>query len=227
MSSIISYQAEKDCAVITIDDGKANAVSPKFLEEAHSALDQAEKDGKVVVLTGRPGKFSAGFDLSIVKQGGQAKANLFRSGAELALRLLDFPTPIIIACNGHALAMGAVLLLTVDYRVGTEGNYKIGLNEVAIGITFPRYVVEIARARLSSVHLNRSVGIAEIHTPQDAIVSGFLDRIVPEDKLMETAISSASALAKLDMTAHFQTKLMVREDTIRAIKAAIEKDFDQ
>ena len=144
MSNIVSYKKGENIATITIDDGKANAVSPQFVEEVNATFDQAESDNTVVILTGRPGKFSAGFDLSIVTQEGEATAKLTRSGAELAVRLLGFHAPVIIACNGHCLAMGALLLLSIDLRLGAEGDYKIGLNEVAIGMTMPYFGVEIS-----------------------------------------------------------------------------------
>ncbi len=225
MSNIVSYQEKENVATITIDDGKANAVSPQFVEEVNAALDQAESDTAVVVLTGRPGKFSAGFDLSIVTQGGEATAKLTRSGAELAARLLGFPTPVIIACNGHSIAMGALLLLSTDLRIGVAGDYKIGLNEVAISMTMPYFGVEIARARLAPVYFNRSVANAEIYNPQGACEAGFLDVIVPEEQLMETAMQSAQELAKLDMAAHHATKLRVRENALNAINAGIKKEY--
>lgn len=225
MGKIANYQKTENITIITIDDDKVNAVSPQFVAEVNAALDQAEIEKAVVVLTGRTGKFSAGFDLSVVKQGGQAEANLFRSGAELALRLLGFPTPVIIACNGHCLALGALLLLSTDLRIGVEGNFKIGLNEVALGMPFMHFGVEIARARLAPAYLGRSVINAEIYTPQGAVEAGFLDSIVPAEQLMETALQSAQILAKHDMNAHYRTKLRVRENALNAINNAIKKDF--
>lgn len=226
MGNIVTYQANEKIATITIDDGKANAVSPQFIEEVNAALDNAESDKAVVILTGRQGKFSAGFDLSIVTQGGEATTNLVRSGGQLVLRMLGFPTPIIIACNGHSLALGALLLLSTDFRIGVEGNFKIGLNEVAIGMPLPYFGVEIARERLASTHFGRSVANAEIYTPQGAVEAGFLDTIVPEEQLMEKAMQSAQAFAKLDMNAYYTTKLRVRENALNTLKKAIKKEFN-
>jgi len=144
MGHMVTYSDNEGIATIRIDDGKANAVSFQFLEEMNTALDQAERESAVIVLTGRPGKFSAGFDLSVVTKGGKAALGLVRGGARLTVRLLGFPTPVITACNGHCLALGALLLLSTDYRIGVEGEYKIGLNEVAIGMPLPYFGVEIA-----------------------------------------------------------------------------------
>jgi enoyl-CoA hydratase len=225
VNKIVSYRVEENLATLTIDDGKANAVSLQFVEEVNAALDQAEQDKAVTILTGRPGKFSAGFDLSALSKGGEAATQLVRTGALLCARLLGFPTPVIIACNGHSLALGALLLLSADYRVGTEGNYKIGTNEVAIGMPLPYFGVELARLRLSPIHFSRAVANAEIYTPQGAVEAGFLDVVVSEERLMETAMQSAQALAKLDMAAHYATKLRVREKALSTIHEAIEKEY--
>jgi enoyl-CoA hydratase len=225
MSEIVSCRVEESIATITIDDGKANAVSFQFIEEVNAALDQAEKDKAVTILTGRPGRFSAGFDLTALSKGGEAATKLVRTGAQLCARLLGFPTPVIIACNGHSLALGALLLLATDYRIGTEGNYKIGTNEVAIGMPLPYFGVELARLRLSPTHFSRAVANAEIYTPRGAVEAGFLDVVVSEEELMETAVRSAQELAKLDVAAHYATKMRVREKAISTINEAIKKEY--
>jgi enoyl-CoA hydratase len=216
---------EENIATLTIDDGKANAVSFQFLDEVNAALDQAEQDRAVTILTGRPGKFSAGFDLSVLSSGADAAATLVRNGALLCARLLGFPTPVVAACNGHSLALGALLLLSTDVRIGTEGNYKIGTNEVAIGMPLPHFGVEIARHRLPPTHFSRAVANAEIYTPQGAVEAGFLDVVVSEDELTETAMESARGLAKLDPAAYYATKRRAREQAIRTINEAIEKEY--
>lgn len=225
MTEIVGYRVEENIATVAVDDGKANAVSFQFIEEVNAALDRAEQDKAVTILTGRPGKFSAGFDLSILSSGGEPATRLVRTGALLCARLLGFPTPVVIACNGHALALGALLLLAADYRIGTEGNYKIGTNEVAIGMPLPYFGVELARHRLSPTYFSRAVANAEIYTPQGAVEAGFLDVVVSEERLMETAMQSAQALAKLEMAAHYATKLRVREEAMRTIREAIEKEY--
>jgi len=227
VNEIVSCRVEDSLATITIDDGKANAVSFQFIQEVNAALDQAEKDKAVTILTGRPGRFSAGFDLPTLSSGAEAATALVRNGALLCARLLGFPTPVVAACNGHSLALGALLLLSTDYRIGTEGNYKIGTNEVAIGMPLPYFGVEIARHRLPPNHFSRAVANAEIYTPQDAVEAGFLDVVVSEDKLMETALQSARGLAKLDMAAYYATKLRAREQAISVINQTIKKEYGE
>ena len=224
MGTLVSYQLEDSIATIAMDDGKVNALSLQMLTELNAALDRASADRAVVVLTGRDGIFSAGFDLTVLRAGGSDASAMLRAGFELAERMLSFPTPVLIACTGHAVAMGVFLLLSGDYRVGAAGPYRITANEVAIGLTMPRAAVEICRQRLTPAHFNRAVIISEVFSPEDAVAAGFLDRVVQASELRETAVSTAAVLAKLDMDAHAATKLRARDDALHALRAAIEAD---
>ena len=150
---------------------------------------------------------------------------LLRQGAGLSQRLLNFETPVILAASGHALAMGALLLLSADYRIGIKGNYKIGLNEVAIGMTLPLFGVELARARLDSAHLNNAVGLAHLYDAVGAAEVGFLDEAVGEESLMPRAIAMAEQLAALDMEAHKNTKGRVRAPLYEALAVALEQEL--
>lgn len=223
--SVITSLQQGNVQIIQWDDGKANAVSAQLLEELHAALDQAEQDKKAVVLVGRPGRFSAGFDLNVMGQGGDAMARLVVGGGKLALRMLSFPMPLVVACSGHALAMGGLLLLSADYRMGVSGEFKIGLNEVAIGLTMPWFGVELARGRLHPAHFNRAVTNAEMYSPDSSIAAGFLDQVVDGEKLMSEAIATAENLMKLNLNAHHGTKLRVREGLLAAVSNAITLDF--
>ena len=224
MSTLVTCQIEDAIATITMDDGKMNALSLQMFSELNTAIDQAMANRAAVVLTGRQGVFSAGFDLRVLMAGGNDAHSLVRTGFELAERILGFPTPVVIACNGHALAMGAFLLLSGDYRVGAVGDYKIQANEVAIGITMPFFGVEICRQRLTPAHFNRAVINAEIYRPDDAVAAGFLDRVVPASEVLNVARSTAVELAKLNMNAHAATKLRTRAEALKAVRAAIEAD---
>jgi enoyl-CoA hydratase len=224
MSALVTYQLRDSVATIAMDDGKMNALSLDMFAQLSAALDRAGEDRAVVVLTGRPGVFSAGFDLRALMAGGPDAYKLVRTGFELAERLFAFPTPVVIACTGHALAMGSFLLLSGDYRVGADGAHKIGANEVAIGITMPFFGVEICRQRLAPAHFSRAVINAEIYRPGDAVAAGFLDRVVPASELEDAARGIAAGLAALDIAAHAASKLRARGPALRAIRAAIEAD---
>ena len=224
MGELVTYQRTESIAVIRMDDGKVNALSPRMLAELNRALDRALEEGATVVLTGRAGVFSAGFDLSVLRAGGADAYAMLKAGFELSERLLSFARPVVIACSGHGLAMGCFLLLSADYRLGAQGAFRIGANEVAIGMTIPAFGVEICRQRLTPAHFYRSLINAEIYSPDSAVDAGFLDRAVPAAELMDEAQRVATGLAALNMQAHAATKLRVRAQALQAIRRAIEED---
>lgn len=224
MDTLVDYRREDSVATITFDDGKVNVMSVAMVSALNAALDRAAADHAVVVLTGRPGVFSAGFDLPVLKAGGADARKMLITGFELAERVLSFPTPVVVACTGHAMAMGVFLVLAGDYRIGAEGAFKIGANEVAIGLTMPFFAVEMCRQQLAPAHFNRAVITAEMYAPTEAVAAGFLDRVVSAAALQDAAQRAAAALCKLNMAAHAATKLRAREQTLKAIRAAIEAD---
>lgn len=221
----VTYELTDSIATVTMDDGKVNALSLQRLTELHAAVDQAAKDQALVVLAGRENMFSAGFDLRALTGGGTDAFAMLRAGFELAHRLLSHPRPVVIACPGHAVAMGVFLLLSGDYRIGAAGSYRITANEVAIGLPMPRAAVEICRQRLTPAHFNRAVILAEIYSPDSAVGAGFLDQVVEASSLRATARSTAAALLKLNMDAHAASKLRARDQALQAIRAAIDADF--
>ncbi len=226
MSEPTTYELDGRIATIAIDDGKVNAFSIETLTAIHRALDRAEADGAVVVLTGREGYFSAGFDLKVFSSGdGGAVVEMLRLGATLAERVLSFPTPVLVACSGHAIAAGSFLPLAADVRIGTEGPFRIGLNEVKIGLTVPWFAVELARQRLTQAAFDRSVVGAVMHTPEEAVHAGFLDRVVPASELRQISTQAAAELAELNPAAHAATKLRARGAALEAIRAAIESEL--
>jgi enoyl-CoA hydratase len=227
MSHIVSYELSGSVSTITMNDGKVNCFSPQMLSDLRDALDRAERDRAVVLLGGKEGTFSAGFDLAVFKRGGNDLRDMLLAGARLAERVLTFPTPVVVACSGHALAMGAFLMLCADVRIGVEAPYKIGLNEVAIGLTVPHFGIEIARQRLAPAHFNLALLTSAIYSPGEAVAAGFLDRVVPPPELWTAARETAVALTRLDMAAHVATKLRARDAALVALRGAIAADFGE
>ncbi|MBU3010499.1 crotonase/enoyl-CoA hydratase family protein [Polaribacter vadi] len=224
MNEFVTYQPNENYAIITINNGKANAISHEVIEGLNTSLDKAEQENKIVILTGTQGIFSGGFDLKVMTKSPESALELVTKGSQLSLRMLSFSKPIIVACNGHAIAKGAFLLLSADYRIGVDGDFKIGLNEVMIGMTMHNAGIAIANSRLSEVYLNRAVNNSEIFNSKDAVKAGFLDLIVPEEALLPTAIKVANMFSKLNKKAHAATKLKVRKPHLEALLNAIELD---
>jgi enoyl-CoA hydratase len=224
---LVSYQKSAGVATVSMDDGKVNVMSCAMLRELTSAFEQAEKDGAIVILTSaRAGVFSAGFDTKILaRRNPQEVFDMVRLGAELAARVLGFPNPVVVACPGHAYPMGAFLLLASDIRIGAEGPYKIGLNEVAIGIPVPAFGLELARNRLLPAYLQRTALTGEMFPPAEAMTAGFLDQVVPADRLHESGIAIATELGKIDRAAHASTKERLRRATMASVRAAIDSEI--
>ncbi|MFJ4145289.1 crotonase/enoyl-CoA hydratase family protein [Pseudomonas sp. NPDC089734] len=224
MSDLISYHLEDGIATLTLNNGKVNAISPDVIVAFNAALDQAEADRAVVIVTGQPGILSGGYDLKVMTSSAEAAIGLVAQGSTLARRMLAHPFPIIIACPGHAVAKGAFLLLSADYRIGVEGPFNIGLNEVQIGMTMHHVGIELARDRLRKSAFHRSVINAEMFDPAGAMDAGFLDKVVSVEALQETALDAARQLKKINMNAHRKTKLKVRKALLDTLDAAIELD---
>jgi enoyl-CoA hydratase len=224
MGQLVKYRVVDGVATIVIDDGKVNVMSLAMQNAIHGALDRAEADGAVVVLAGRPGVFSAGFDLVTLRAGGDAAVDMVWGGFELAARVLAFPHPVVVACTGHAVAMGAFLLLSGDLRIGCDGPFRITANEVAIGLTMPRAAIEILRQRLTPAAFNRAVTLADTFTPTDALAAGFFDRLVDVDEAVAAAQVIGVQLATLDQGAHAASKLRARQATLEGIRVGLDRD---
>tara|TARA_R110001592_G_scaffold341482_2_gene630645 strand:+ start:13684 stop:14370 length:687 start_codon:yes stop_codon:yes gene_type:complete len=220
----VNVQIEEGIANITLQNGKVNAISHQLIEELNSALDQAEEAKAVVILTGQTGILSGGYDLKTMQKSMADAMALVTEGSKLTRRMLAFPTPIITACGGHAVAKGAFLLLCSDYRIGVSGAFKIGLNEVAIGMVMHHAGIEMARGRMPINYFNRSVINAEMFGPEQAVNAGFLDLVVEPEQLMETAKKVATQFKTLNIRAHHGTKLKLRKELLEAMDLAIELD---
>jgi len=224
MSDLIAYHLEDGIATLTLNNGKVNAISPDVIVAFNAALDQAVADRAVVIITGQPGILSGGYDLKVMTAGPKEAVSLVASGSTLARRLLSHPFPVVVACPGHAVAKGAFLLLSADYRIGVEGPFTIGLNEVQIGMTMHHAGIELARDRLRKSAFHRSVINGEMFNPQSAVDAGFLDKVVSTDELQDAALEAARQLKKINMTAHKNTKLKVRKALLDALDSAILLD---
>jgi len=225
MSDPVTLRRAGGHATVTIDDGKVNALSPATLAAIGAALDAVEGDGTPVVVRGRPGVWSAGFDLKVLRAGGPDAMPMLQSGFELAARVLDFPAPVVMVATGHAIAMGLFLLLSGDYRIGVDGDYRLTANEVAIGLTMPQPAIVILRHRLTPAAFDRAVALAEVFTPAGAVAAGCLDRVVAAADLDATVAATLAQLAGLDLAAHVASKRRARRETLTALRAAIAAEL--
>ena len=227
MSELVNLVTENQISFINMDDGKANAMSVDMLKGLNAALDEAEQSKSIVVLSGRENILSGGFDLSVFKSGDNEQIlEMLTLGAELSYRMLSFPTPIIAACTGHAVAMGTFMLLCCDYRVGASGNSKFAANEVAIGLTVPYFAIEVIKQRVINKHRSKAIGLAHFFDIKEALEAGFVDEIAEPDQVVAVATSKAEEFLKLDLQAHTSSKLRLREPMLVSLKNAINRDIE-
>lgn len=226
MTPIVASEREGRVTVVTIDDGRVNALDPGVLAELSEVVARAQAERDAIVLAGRPGYFSAGLDLRLLRSGVDNAADLLRSGFELAERLLMFPAPVVMACTGHAIAMGSFLLLTGDHRVGSDDDsFRIQANEVAIGSIIPHGAAVLCRRRLTAPACEQATILAASFTHRSAVTAGWLDEACPPDQVIGRAVErAASFVSSLDGRAFAANKRRLHASLVAEFQEAIQLD---
>lgn len=222
----VQAQVDGPVLIIRLDDGKANVISHAVLQALHSHLDAVENDRDInaVVIAGRPGQFSGGFDLKEFGKGPEATRDLVIAGAELCNRLYVYPKVTVTAVTGHAVAAGAILTMACDWNVGADGAFRMGLPETAIGMALPIFAIELARARVHPSFVGRATILGEMFDPAGALAAGYLDEVVAPAEAEPTAIAKAHALSTLNAPAVRHTKRMTRGAVHDHIAATLVAD---
>ncbi|MDG1942736.1 MAG: crotonase/enoyl-CoA hydratase family protein [Halioglobus sp.] len=220
----MNYELRNEVAIVSIDDGKANVVGHTFIDELNEALNRAEQDSAgAVILRGREGIFSAGFDLGEFKKGAEAGMSMVSKGMQLLIRLYSFPLPLVVACTGHGIAMGAFIILACDKRIGVRGKFKITLPETAIGMELPAVMMELTASRISPQYITRVVIQSEVFDPDQALEIGFLDEVVEAGALDDKAMAIAKQLTQLPGVQYAANKLLARKKTLLAMTEEFDK----
>jgi enoyl-CoA hydratase len=220
----MQYALNDSIATLSFDDGKANAVGHRFLDDINGGLDRATADqAAAVILRGRDGMFSGGFDLGEFKKGPEAGMAMVQRGFELLIRLYSFPLPLVAACTGHGVAMGAFIIMACDSRIGTRGKFKMSLPETAIGMDLPPILLELASSRISRRHMTRVALQSEVYNPEQAVDAGFIDEVVEAQELTARSVEVATQLAQLPQAQYGKNKLSVRATTLKAMHDSLEQ----
>lgn len=220
----VSYRRDESVAVITMDDGKVNALGPAMLAEINSALDRAESEqAGAVVIAGNERVFSGGFDLKVFRSGDvQASIDMLKGGFNLSHRLLSFPVPVVAACTGHAIAMGSFLACSTDHRIAAPV-YNFQANEVAIGMVLPYPALEVMKLRLTRSAYQQAVGLAKTFLGDTALAGGWVDEIAMPNQILPRALEAAQDFAtNLHAKAHYACKMRARQEALDAIRAGID-----
>ena len=218
----MKYELDNNVATLTFDDGKANVVGVSFLDDINAALDRAEQEQvATVILRGREGMFSAGFDLKEFEKGVEEGLTMVRRGFELLVRLYSFPLPLVAACTGHGIAMGAFIMMACDFRIGTRGDFKMSLPETRINMDLPPILLELTRSRISRRHMTRVALLSEVYNPEQAVDAGFIDEVVDANELTARSTTVAAGLAQLPQQQFAANKLAIRADSLQVMKDSL------
>jgi enoyl-CoA hydratase len=205
--TLATVRHQDNIAIVTMDDGKVNVFSWAMAQALQQCLGAIGPDVGAVVVIGRPGIFSAGFDLKTIQGGDSAAtARMVSATVRMAMDVMNFPRPVVGAATGHSVAMGALFMMTMDYRLGARGKFKLGLNEVKDGLKLPVFAVELARYRLPTASLIASTLHSTLYDPDGAVAAGFLDEVVDADSLLEAAVARARQFSTLPNPAYRLSK---------------------
>lgn len=220
----VKTERDGGVSVVSMDDGKANVINFELERELLAAMQEARRNEDAIVLAGRAGRFGAGYDMAVMTSGPDRATELMTAGADLLVELLSYHRPVVAACTGHAVAASAVMLLACDVRVGIDGPYKIGLNELSIGLPLPSFVTILAKERLDPRLLVAATLGATIYDPTGALKAGYLDFLVTDD-VVAAAIEQAQRLATFPADAYRLTKELARGDLLNKLRSALRKDI--
>ena len=213
---------ENDISIITLDDGKANVFSPKMIQDVNDCLDQVPTQNGALIITGRDGMFSAGFDLKIISAGEMsAITEMTTNGFKLLSRIFSFPRPVLGACSGHGIALGTFLLCCCDYRIGVKGEFMIGANEMRTNMVIPIPILELIKFRVSNGHKYRAILGAEMYLIEDGIEAGLIDEVVEPENLMEASMHKIKDLASMGHPSYTLTKELLIQELHQKINNAI------
>ena len=224
--ALLQYRVVEGVATIHLDDGKANALSYEMIAALSGAIQRAESEARSAVILGRPGKFCAGFDLKVMQQSISAAADLLTEGGALYVQMLRCKIPLLSACTGHALAGGALLLLASDYSIGVEGGFKLGLNEVHIGLPLPLLALELTRHKLDPRRLNEATLFGTLYPPKEAQRVGYLNETCAPEQFEALVQERAAAMAQIDPTAFCETKRRLWNHLAVQIEDTLTSDLD-
>ncbi len=225
-NSFATLSQEEEISIITLDDGKANVFSEEMTQAINDCLDKVPTDSGSLIITGRPGMFSAGFDLKVIASGDVPKIKkMSLSGFKLLSRIFSFPRPVVAACSGHGIALGTFLLCCCDYRIGIKGEFLLGANEMKTNMVIPTPILELIKFRISPSHKYRSILGAEMYQLDKAIDAGLMDQVEEAETLMDAAIEKAKDLATMGHPSYTLTKALFIKDVADSIDNAI-KDLE-
>jgi enoyl-CoA hydratase len=223
-SQFIHIETTDRITLLRFDRPPANAIDLDLAEAFAGSLSDIEKGDETdaLVIMGEGSCFSAGLDLKTLPSydRGQQQAMVMAVN-QMFGRLYGLPLPTIAAVNGHAIAGGVILTLACDYRVGAEGDYRLGLAEARVGVVYPVAAMTIVKSELAPATARTMVLTARNYSPSEALEMGVLDELQPADRLLTRAMEVAREMAALPRSTYVRIKRSLRSQALALIDDAI------
>jgi len=223
---MIEIEHRDGVTLLAMARGKGNALNIELLEALDAALARIEAESSLpLVITGQGRSFCAGLDLPSITAGGAPYLQQLLPALTRALkRMVQFPRPVVAAVNGHAIAGGAIIMMSADHRIAALGEARIGLTELAVGVPFPAWPLEIARAAIPREHFGRLIYTAALVSPGEAHTLGLVDEVTEQEDLLERAFTVARQLAAVPAATFAISKRHVRAPLVEAAERRAASD---
>jgi enoyl-CoA hydratase len=202
--------------ILRLETGKHNILGLEAVLALQSEVEAAAQDDAVrcLAMRGRTDSFCAGLDSRVLASGGRDAGDLLLATGELLAALFGSALPVVVGCEGHAVAAGAMLLLVADLRVAVEGKYRVGFSEVSNGMALPELPILLARERIAPRFVHRVTSGGTLLDPAVAQEAGFVDHVVAPDAFEKAFSDAATTLAALDPDAYAKTAAVVRKPVL-------------
>lgn len=226
----LQLRKEAQYSILTFDRGKSNPMNLQMFEELIDILKELKEDESTlgVIITGKENFFSAGLDLPEIMTYDRDKTRYFwKAFMDVIAELVAFPKPLISAITGHSPAGGCIVAIACDYRIMAGGNYKIGLNEIPVGIVVPQHIFELYAFWLGRHRAYQFLMEGRLMNPQQASDAGLIDVVVPAEQVLESAERKMQQYLKFDQTTWKKSKANLRKDIIYAVTHYDENLLDE
>ena len=212
-------------ATLTMDDGKVNAFDLDFFHRLDAAFDECADDAAIVI-TGKPGMFSAGLNMkTMATLDDDGMTDLLVQFGRTMLRVWLEPRPVVAAAGGHAIAGGTILAMTCDHAVAAEGDFRWGLTETTIGFPLPSWIIAIARGNVANHRVDDLLLPGRMVGPAEAVEVGFADETVAADGVIDAALVRAHHLAALPRRTYAETKRRLRGGAAATALDGVQADI--
>lgn len=228
--STLLYENRDGLAVVTMNRGTANAQNIEMIKEISDLFVKLQGDDtvKAAIITGQGNFFSAGLDVMEIAGYDEKESKVFwQAFAHMMATLAAWPKPFAAAINGHSPAGGCIIAITADFRIMAEGNFKIGLNEVPVGIMVPFPVYKLYSTWIGERLAYQYLLQGKLLSPSEAAQAGLVDALVPQEQVFATTEAMMRQIMKLDLNTFVKTKASLRSEINQVLKADFDSSFGE